>query len=489
MSTIPTANGARLAPESLLAKLNGWAGGSGPLYRQLADAIEGLIERGELRHGDLLPPERHLATAMSTSRSTVVAAYDRLRRDGRVERRQGSGTRVVGPELAQPVAADFKTAPLFVPGAEIAGLLKAIPERLDGVDEVIRAVTPTLVAAPDVVDPGGIVELRSALAEWYGAQGVPTHPDQIVVTNGAQQAVSLVLSALVRPGDTVLAESWTWPGLSDVVARQGGRCFGVRMDDDGVDTRELRAAVARLRPVAIAVNPHHHNPTATRLLPHRRRELADIAADYGVALLEDRVTAAIAFDGVVPPPLAHHRPDAPISVVDSLSKTVWPGLRIGWTRTTPELAHQLRIAKAVEDQFSAIPSQHLALALLERYDELVARRVEQIRRRADVAMEALAAHLPEWQVTPPRGGLVLWPKLPAPVANAFIHRAARLGVLLAGSDSFTVGVSSNDRVRVPFTAPEAELVAAIERMGAAWRSLDLPSASALAASAEVGGLV
>lgn len=490
MSSSQTANATRLDPNGLLARLSNWSSGSGPLYRQLADAVAGLIERGELRDGDLLPPERQFAAAISASRSTVVAAYDLLRNRGQVDRRQGSGTRVIGPALASVAPRDFKTAPLFVPGAEIESLLKAIPERLDGVDDVIRASTPALLGAPDVVDPGGLLELRTMLADRYARQGLPTDPDHIVVTAGAQQGVSLLMGSLVSPGDVVLTEACTWPGLSDVVARNGGRCFGIPIDRHGVDPAQVRAAVERLRPIAIAVNPHHQNPTATRLTPHRRRELAAIAADYGVALLEDRVTAAISFDGVVPAPLPVEHPTAPISVVDSLSKTVWPGLRIGWVRTTPDLAHQLRIAKAIEDQFAPIPSQLLAMGLLERYDDLLAARVTQIRHRAALAFDAVRAHLPDWEVTMPDGGLVLWAKLPAPVATAFIHHAARAGVLLAGADAFTVGASGNDRIRIPFTAPDAELVAAIERVGAAWRSFDpdRPSAASVR-SAEVGGLV
>lgn len=454
--------------DRLTSQLSTWSAGSGPLYRQLADAIGGLVANGDLRDAELLPPERHLAAALSTSRSTIVAAYDLLRERGVVERRQGSGTRVVGPQLATSVGQDFKTAPLFVPGAEIATLLKAIPDALPD----LGIMLPADANVYDVVDPEGLVELRVAIADRYTRQGLPTTPDSIVVTHGAQQAISLVLSALCGPGDVVLVEECTWPGLADVVARQGGRCFGVRMDDGGIDTTELRAAVERLRPVAIALNPHHHNPTATRLLPHRRREVADIAADFGVTVIEDRVAATLAFDGVVPLPIAAHRRDAPTATVESLSKTIWPGLRIGWLRAAPDLVRQVRMAKAIDDQFCSIPSQYLAIGLLERADELIARRVDQLHRRALVAHDTIRRVLPDWDVRMPDGGLVLWPKLPTPSALALIQHAARSGILIAGAEAFSVIAPANDRIRIPFTAPEDQLVAAIERLADCWNSLD-----------------
>jgi len=474
-----------LDSDRLIPLLSTWSTGDGPLYRQLADAIGALVATGELRDGELLPPERRLAAAVVASRSTVVAAYDLLRERGVVQRRQGSGTRVVGPELATSVNQDFKTAPLFAPGSEIATLLKAIPDPLDG----LAASLPLDANFLDVVDPEGLAPLRAAIADRYTRQGLPTTADSIVVTHGAQQAISLVLSVLCGPGDVVVCEETTWPGLTDVVARQGGRCFGVRMDDGGIDTVELRAAVERLRPVAIALNPHHHNPTSTRLLPHRRREVADIAADYGVTVVEDRVAAPLAFDGVVPLPIAVHRHDAPTATAESLSKTIWPGLRIGWLRATPDLVRQVRMAKAIDDQFCSIPSQHLAVGLVERADELIARRIEQLAARARVAFETLRSELPEWEVAMPDGGLVLWPKLPTPTALPLIRQAARAGLLVAGDESFSVTPPTNDRIRIPFTAPEEQLIEAIRRLADVWRSLDPADAGVAPVRARLDALV
>ena len=112
------------------------------------------------------------------------------------------------------------------------------------------------------------------IAERYTRQGLPTSTEQIIVTNGAQQAISLTLALLVGPDDVVLTEYTTWPGLADTVRRLGGRVHGIRMDEHGIDVDALAAAIDRLRPALIALNPHHHNPTGSRLSSERRRAVA-----------------------------------------------------------------------------------------------------------------------------------------------------------------------------------------------------------------------
>ncbi len=120
------------------------------------------------------------------------------------------------------------------------------------------------------------------------------------LASGAQQALSLVIDELVAPGDVVLSEELSWPGLVDPVRRRGARVHGVPMTPDGVDVDALEAAIVALRPVLIALNPHHHNPTGSRMPPASRLAVAELSARYGVRVIEDRVLANISFDGVVP---------------------------------------------------------------------------------------------------------------------------------------------------------------------------------------------
>ena len=415
---IPVArpNSRKVDPDFIAGRLGVWSSGTGPLYRQLAAALGDLARSGELRHGDLLPPERSLAKVLAVSRGTVVAAYELLRETGNIERRQGSGTRIVGhgPGIDRRQIVPAKGDPLFEHVPTAIDLLKAIPD-----------IAPRVLAVADrfdlhphlgslgAVEPCGLPALRSLLAERYTRQGLPTSTEQIIVTTGAQQAISLTLALLVGPDDVVLTEYTTWPGLADTVRRLGGRVHGIRMDEHGIDVGALAAAIDRLRPALIALNPHHHNPTGSRLSNERRRTVAALAADYAIPLIEDRVAATLAFDGVVPEPLVVLRPDVNAFVIDSVSKTAWAGLRVGWVRADQQAIHELRSMKTLNDMTTAIPSQLIALSVLDELDDIIADRVEQLRRRSAVLVSELADRLPDWELPVIRGGLSLWAR-PAP---------------------------------------------------------------------------
>ncbi|GAA5209591.1 PLP-dependent aminotransferase family protein [Microbacterium kyungheense] len=456
----------------LAARLGRWAHGDGTLSVRLAQAIAALVEGGELRPGDRLPAERGLAGAISVSRGTVVAAYALLAEDELVERRQGSGTRIAG-HLGAAMPARERTARgegLFSALPSGIDLLRAVPAMPQPALDIVRAHAPTLdpVTLAET-DPAGLPILRTRIAALFEEEGTPATAAQILVTHGAQQAISLVVDELVSPGDVVLTESVTWPGLADSVRRRGGRVHGITIGPEGVDVDELEAAVAALRPVLIAVNPHHHNPTGTRLPAAARQRLADLSAEYGVPVLEDRVLAHVSFDGVVPPTLAALRPDAPVIVVDSLSKWCWSGLRVGWLRADPVLVRRLRGVRQLIDQSTSVPAQLLALDLVEQARAL---RLEVSSTHAVAAAQladAIGEHLPGWEVSPPRGGLAMWARLPIGSATAFARAAAMRGVSVAGGTEFTASITYDDHIRLPYTAPEAVLHEGVRRLGETWR--------------------
>ncbi|WP_106815213.1 aminotransferase-like domain-containing protein [Microbacterium timonense] len=464
--------GATVEASRLAARLGRWAQGDGTLTVRLAAAIAALIRGGELRPGDRLPAERALAGAIAVSRGTVVAAYALLSEEELVERRQGSGTRVAG-HLAAALPARERTARgegLFSALPSGIDLLRAVPAMPSLAVDVVRAHTPTLdpVTLAEA-DPAGLPVLRARLARLFEEEGTPATAAQILVTHGAQQAISLVVDELVSPGDIVLTESVTWPGLADSVRRRGGRVHGVTIGPDGIDVDELEAAVVALRPVLIAVNPHHHNPTGTRLPAADRQRIADLSAEYGVPVLEDRVLAHISFDGVVPPTLAALRPDAPIIVVDSLSKWSWAGLRVGWLRADPVLVRRLRAVRQLVDQSTSVPAQLLALDLVEHARTLRTAVGQTHAVAAEQLLVAMREHVPEWETVAPRGGLAVWARLPVGSATAMARVAAMRGVAVAGGTEFTASVTYDDHIRVPYTAPPEVLQEGVRRLGEAWQ--------------------
>lgn len=462
---------ATVSSERLVARLGRWSHGDGTLSGRLASALTTLVSSGELRPGDRLPAERALASAASVSRGTVVSAYADLTERGILERRQGSGTRIAGSAGPVPQTARHgRGEALFSALPSAIDLLRGVPQVPDAAAEVIRAHAPSLdPAALTESDPAGLPELRARIAELLAKEGTATTPEQILVTHGAQQALHLLVSEIVSPGDVVLAEEVTWPGMSDTVRRQGGVVYGIPLGPEGVDVAALEAAIVRMRPVLVALNPHHHNPTGTRMPPKARQRVAELAAGYGVPVLEDRVLAPVSFDGVVPPTLAALRPDAPIIVVESLSKWAWAGLRIGWMRADPVLIRRLRGTRQLADQSTSVPAQLLALDLLDQ-TPLLRRQVSATHARALEGLRLLLAEqLPEWRYTPPHGGLWLWAELPGGSADVFIRTAAVHGVAVAGSAEFAASVSPDDHIRIPFTAPEPVLGEGIRRLGEAWR--------------------
>ncbi|MFF1539299.1 PLP-dependent aminotransferase family protein [Microbacterium sp. NPDC058269] len=468
---VPLVHAGDVSSDALSARLGRWTHGDGTLAARLSRGVEALIASGELRPGDRLPAERTFAAASSVSRGTVVAAYTDLAERGLVDRRQGSGTRIAGTAAtAGPTQRPGRGEALFSALPNAIDLLRTVPQISDLGVQLIRDHTPRLdLALLPETDPAGLPALRTLIADMYTAEGTPTTPEQILVTHGAQQAISLVVNALVGPGDIVLAEEITWPGVTDSVGLRGGTVHGVTMGEHGLDVEALEQALARLRPVLVALNPHHQNPTGSRLPAAARHRVAELAAQYGVPVIEDRVLAGISFDGVVPPTLAAERADAPVIVVESVSKWVWAGLRIGWLRADPVLVRRLRGARQLADQSTSVPGQLLALDLIARADDLrrANSRIHQDRLR--LLQSLMAEHVPEWTVEPPRGGLSLWVRLPAGSAAALARTAAAHGVSIAGSAAFAVSVSPDDHIRIPFTAPDEVLAEGVRRLGAAWR--------------------
>ena len=456
----------------LAARLGRWAHGEGTLAARLAGGIQNLVDSGELRPGDRLPAERSLAAATAVARGTVVAAYAELAARGAVERRQGSGTRVSG-SVAGPAASGrpARGEALFSALPNAIDLLRTVPQIPQLAVDLISAHRPRLdLALLPETDPAGLFELREQIAELFRAEGTPTTPEQILVTHGAQQAINLLVGACVEPGDVVLAEEVTWPGVTDSVSLRGGTVHGIPMGAEGLDVDALETAMIRLRPVLVALNPHHHNPTGTRMPREARARVAELSARYGVPVVEDRGVAGISFDGVVPPPLAAERPDAPVIVVESVSKWAWAGLRVGWLRADPVLVRRLRGARQLADQSTSVPAQLLALDLLAHAAEL-RRDVARVHRtRLGLLTGLLAEELPDWSYRLPQGGLSLWAAMPAGSAEALSRAAAVHGVSVAGSGEFVAaGPSPDDHIRIPFTAPDEMLAAGLHRLGSAWQ--------------------
>lgn len=462
--------------------LGAWSAATGPLHRKLADSLVAAIERGDLGPGERLPAERTLARSLAVSRSTVVAAYDHLRAEGWIERQQGSGTRVRWTTPASATAGGRVT----VPGGSGDMIFRRLMEGPGSVISLAAAIVPGSPIISEVTGsfttrelddmlqgsgymPLGLPALRREIAVFLSRNGLPTVSEQVLVTAGAQQAISLAATLLVRPGDTVLVENPSFSGCLDAVRAAGARLAPVPIDDDGVDVDILEQLADRTSPAAVYLMPSFHNPTGVMLSESKRRRIARLAADRNLPIIEDNALQIARFRADEPPPAiaAYASEGAPVLTIGSLSKVLWGGLRVGWVRADETMIGRLGHCKAVHDLGSPVFTQAVAARLVPRLDEVQAQRGRELSSYLGRAQALLAQHVPDWSWRAPEGGLALWVKLPAGDGGEFCQVALRHGVEVVPGVTMSPDGSFADHLRLALVAPPM-LDEAIARLGQAW---------------------
>ncbi len=465
-----------------------WSDGPGPLHRKLSDSLRAAAEEGRLRPGERLPSERDLASRLAVSRSTVVAAYDTLRADGVVESRQGSGTRV--RPIARPATESWRGPgpgrPDPLDDFAISPLYKTL---IDVRDDVISLACATFPAHPQVAEamreavaeqgakllehtgylPGGLPELREALADMLTRGGTATTIDQVLITTGAQQAVTLATLLLVRPEAEVIVESPSFSGTLDVFRTRGARVTSVPVDDEGIDIRGVMRAVESGDPAAIYVMPTFHNPTGVLLAPHRRRDLAELAAERGIPVVEDNALENAPLDEERPPPIAAFAPpDAPVLSAGSFSKAAWGGLRVGWLRGPTAMIARLTEFKAMNDLGSPLIDQAIAARIVPHLDEMRDDHRRMLNRNLGLVSDLLETLLPSWRWRRPKGGPSLWVEIPSGSASAYAQVALRFGVEVIPGDQMSPTGDDRRHLRLPYTAEPTVLDETLRRLARAW---------------------
>jgi DNA-binding transcriptional MocR family regulator len=463
--------------QSIEGVLGVWSDGHGPLHRKLSDALRAAAASGRLPAGERLPSERELAQRLAVSRSTVVTAYDTLRSEGLLESRQGSGTRIRPGAAPRPDPLEsFHVSPVYRTLIDArddvislaCAIFPAHPLVADAIREVVLEEGDKLLAQNGYL-PAGLPALRESLADMLTQRGTPTTPDQVIVTTGAQQAVSLATLLLIRPGDSVVVEAPSFSGTLDAFRTRGAELVPVPVDDDGVDVRGVARAVAEARPAAIYVMPTYHNPTGALLARNRRRDLAELVVEHGVPLIEDNALENAPLDDERVPPVAAFAPaDAPILTAGSFSKVAWGGLRVGWMRGPAPLIGRMSELKAMNDLGSPLLDQAVAARLVPQLDRLRDDQRTMLNRNLALASELLGELLPSWRWRRPRGGPSLWVELPCGTASAYSQVALRYGVEVIPGEQMSPTGGDHRNLRLPYTAEPPVLEETMRRLAQAW---------------------
>jgi GntR family transcriptional regulator / MocR family aminotransferase len=466
-------------------------GGRGDLsvriYRQLFDAVTD----GRLRPGERLPPTREMARRLSVSRNTVSLAYERLAAEGVLEGRVGAGTFVCALPRPRPSARRapsgvsvaprrvFRDLPAVWRGAEPALPFdfragNPDPQLFPYADWrrlVARELRPSAFRQTDYGDPSGHAGLRAAIARHVGvARGVRADAEDVLVTQGAQQALDLVGRVLIEPGACVAVEEPGYPPARHLFRSLGARVVGVPVDAGGLVVSALPRS-ARL----VYVTPSHQFPLGMPLSPARRGALLSWAEARGTIVIEDDFDSEFRFEGRPLDPLQNLDRGGRVVYVGSFSKVMLPALRLGFLIAPASLQPALRAAKWLADGHAPVPTQAALArfidgALLARHIRKVSREYE--ARHARIAA-ALASDFRPWlrPVASSAGLHVAAFAAPDVDVVAVVERAAARGVGIRTLSHFSDRVGAPDGLVVGYGAiPTARVGEGLRRLRESFRA-------------------
>lgn len=449
-----------------------------PLYRQLYEQIAGRIRSGAFVPGDRLPATRELAGLLGLNRTTVSAAYELLESEGLIAGQVGRGSFVTGqpaPALTQDPGVNWsqildrgEAAPPHSTALGAGGIsfVMSRPSRaLFPLDE-FRASCAAVLKRQDLGDvlqlgsPGGYEPLRRYLLSQARSEGLAGPGDDLLITNGCQQALDLIGRVLLGAGDSVAVEDPIYPGLKNLLGGMGAGLLGIPVGADGLDVPQLERTLGRERPRFLVVTPNFHNPTGATLPLAARHGVLDAARRAGVPIVENDAYGELRYVGEDLPSLKRLDEHGATVLLRSFSKVSFPGLRVGWALGPRPLIDRLRQAKEASDLHTDQLAQAVLLEFAEsgRLEAHRRRVLKAGRERLAAVLDACRASLPagaRW--THPEGGMNLWVRLPEPLdAAELLPRARKEGVAYLPGRYFAVARPEAGALRLSFAglAPE-----------------------------------
>jgi len=442
-----------------------------PLYGHLVKLFESAIARGELPSGSRLPPERELAQRLRISRTTVVSAYRELESRGLLRGYVGRGTFVcAAPEASgTPFAWRGKIASAALRSSD-STLRDALRHASDARLLSLAAGEPAIDCFPTAAFQRAVdhVLKHDARAAWsHGpTEGQPAlrdaigerfrvPPESVLVLAGAQQGLDLLARCLVDPGDAVIIDRPGYLGAIQSFRAAGAKLIG--WDVTRADVDELEDLLVRYRPKLIYTNPTFQNPTGVTLPIRTCRELLKLAERYRVPIVEDATYRELYFHDAPPPSLRDLDAQNLVIHLNSFSKVMAPGLRLGWLSAAPSIVDQIAILKQRLDPHTQNLVQFAMARLIREgsFDtHLKTLRVEHARRCAQM-LTAIERHVPPGALrfARPQGGLYLWCRLTSGVSSrALLDRALAAGVAFIAGPAFYPDPTGDSELRLCFSS-------------------------------------
>ena len=459
-------------------------------YESLAEDIEALIGAGTLQPGERLPSVRQTIAARGVSPSTVFEAYALLEARGLIEARPRSGYFVKRRATLRkaPQAADPAPAPREVVVNDLVLEVLGSGRGRDVIPLGSAFLNPSLFplarlgrslhAAMRDLQPAQLLEdlapgnhaLRRQIALRYSGNGVTASADEIVVTSGAMEALNLCLQAVTEPGDAVAIESPAFYGCLQALERLKLRAVEVATHPrDGVQLDSLEAVLQRERVKACWFMPNFQNPLGALMPLENKRKLVQLLARHGIPLIEDDVYGELYYGLRRPPPAKSFDQDGGVLHCSSVSKSLAPGYRLGWT-AAGRYARSVERLKLSSTLSVSVPVQLGILHYLQEggYDKHLRALRATLAAQKDMALQTIAKHFPAGvRVTQPEGGYFLWVELPPTVDALALQRLALAqNISIAPGQLFSADQRFRHHVRINFGHPVAEqLVPALKTLG------------------------
>lgn len=473
------------------------------VYLQIRDRISRLIRSGSLQPGDKLPSIRHLAQNIQVNKLTVIEAYSVLEADGLIEARQGSGYYVSQQDISRPQAVTNFDPPqkVFIsqPSTPLISTLNPsesdtflnkwmtslsardkpgmidfsvgfmFASDLDDLQKIARRAMKQIDTNLFNYDfPQGQLTLRQQISRFLVQRGLDVTPDNLIITNGSQQALYLAISHYVKPGDWVIVESPTYHGALAVLADRGARSIGIPMTATGMNLELLEKYLNTHHPKLIYTVSTLHNPTGVTTPQTHRQQLLKLAEQYNCIILEDNAYEGLNFETVPAPIKALDRQDL-VTYIGTFSKTLMPGMRVGYMVATgkhynPLVERQLLSDLHVSTVSQAIVSEYLASGHYRHHINRIRNYLLQGRNAMLNALEKYFPPSTSWTV--PQGGLFLWVSLPTNLPLGSIsQKAFNQNVLVASGTAFFPQEQGYPALRLSFTHSPEEIERGIALLG------------------------